>query len=92
MKCAGKAEAIIAKQRSGPTGIVSLAFDDELTRFSNFAKPAAAPEVAAQPQLPKPPPKSSAPPPRCADGEEIDYDDNGEVLTCPTLIKPLSSS
>lgn len=33
----GKAEAIIGKQRHGPTGIVPLAFDGRYTRFSNLA-------------------------------------------------------
>jgi replicative DNA helicase len=34
----GRAEAIIGKQRHGPTGTVSLAFEAELTRFSNLAE------------------------------------------------------
>jgi len=33
----GKAEVIIGKQRNGPTGIVSLAFLKEYTRFENLA-------------------------------------------------------
>jgi replicative DNA helicase len=33
----GKAEAIIGKQRHGPTGMVPLAFEAEITRFSNLA-------------------------------------------------------
>ncbi len=33
-KCAGKAELIIAKQRSGPIGDVTLKFEEKLTRFS----------------------------------------------------------
>jgi len=35
---AGKAEAIIGKQRHGPVGIVELAFDGELTKFSDLAR------------------------------------------------------
>jgi replicative DNA helicase len=34
----GKAEVIIAKQRHGPTGTVSLAFHGEFTRFSDLAE------------------------------------------------------
>ncbi|HEV2900531.1 MAG TPA: replicative DNA helicase [Pseudaminobacter sp.] len=34
----GKAEVIIAKQRHGPTGTVSLAFTGEFTRFSDLAE------------------------------------------------------
>ncbi len=33
----GRAEAIIGKQRHGPTGTVALAFEAEVTRFSNLA-------------------------------------------------------
>ncbi|HYA80838.1 MAG TPA: DnaB-like helicase C-terminal domain-containing protein, partial [Methylocystis sp.] len=33
----GRAEAIIGKQRHGPTGMVPLAFEAEITRFSNLA-------------------------------------------------------
>jgi replicative DNA helicase len=33
----GKAEVIIAKQRHGPTGIVSLQFQADISRFSNIA-------------------------------------------------------
>ena len=33
----GRAEVIIGKQRHGPTGTVELAFEDEVTRFSNLA-------------------------------------------------------
>jgi replicative DNA helicase len=32
----GKAEVIVAKQRHGPTGTVSLAFTGEFTRFADF--------------------------------------------------------
>jgi replicative DNA helicase len=34
----GRAEAIIGKQRHGPTGMVPLAFEAEITRFSNLAE------------------------------------------------------
>ena len=34
----GRAEAIIGKQRHGPTGTVQLAFEAEITRFSNLAE------------------------------------------------------
>lgn len=34
----GVAEAIIAKQRTGPTGVVKLSFLGEYTRFENFAR------------------------------------------------------
>ncbi len=34
----GRAEAIIGKQRHGPTGTVQLAFEAEITRFSNLAQ------------------------------------------------------
>lgn len=37
-RAAGKAEAIIGKQRHGPVGIVELAFEAELTRFSDLAR------------------------------------------------------
>jgi replicative DNA helicase len=33
----GRAGVIIGKQRHGPTGTVELAFEDEVTRFSNLA-------------------------------------------------------
>jgi replicative DNA helicase len=34
----GKAEVIIGKQRHGPIGTIELAFEGELTRFSNLAR------------------------------------------------------
>ncbi|MBI1239711.1 MAG: replicative DNA helicase [Alphaproteobacteria bacterium] len=34
----GKAEVIIEKHRHGPTGVVTLAFNGELTRFDNLAR------------------------------------------------------
>jgi replicative DNA helicase len=34
----GRAEVIVAKQRHGPTGMVPLAFQAELTKFSDLAK------------------------------------------------------
>jgi len=34
----GMAEVIVAKQRSGPTGIVALAWDSKTTAFRNYAK------------------------------------------------------
>jgi replicative DNA helicase len=34
----GRADAIIGKQRHGPTGTVQLAFEAEVTRFSNLAE------------------------------------------------------
>jgi replicative DNA helicase len=33
----GKAEVIIAKQRHGPTGTVQLAFQADVTRFTDLA-------------------------------------------------------
>jgi replicative DNA helicase len=33
----GRAEVIIGKQRHGPTGTVSLQFEDSVTRFSDLA-------------------------------------------------------
>jgi replicative DNA helicase len=35
---AGQAEIVVAKHRSGPTGIVSLAFLPQYTRFANMAR------------------------------------------------------
>ncbi len=40
----GRAEVIIGKQRHGPTGTVELAFEAEMTRFSNLAREDALPE------------------------------------------------
>lgn len=37
-KVSGRAEVIIGKQRHGPVGIVDMAFDGSLTRFSNLAR------------------------------------------------------
>lgn len=37
-KVKGKAEVILAKHRHGPTGTVNLAFNGELTSFSNLAR------------------------------------------------------
>jgi replicative DNA helicase len=34
----GRAEVIIGKQRHGPTGMVELQFEAELTRFANLAR------------------------------------------------------
>ena len=38
----GRAEVIIGKQRHGPTGTVQLAFEAEVTRFTNLADEAQA--------------------------------------------------
>ena len=40
----GRAEVIIGKQRHGPTGVVDLQFEAEVTRFSSLAKSAPMPE------------------------------------------------
>lgn len=40
----GRAEVIIGKQRHGPTGTIELAFEAEVTRFSNLAQDDALPE------------------------------------------------
>ena len=43
-KMHGKAEIIIGKQRHGPTGTIELAFEAEMTRFSNLARAESLPE------------------------------------------------
>jgi replicative DNA helicase len=40
----GRADVIIGKQRHGPTGTVSLAFESEYTRFSSLADPDRTPQ------------------------------------------------
>ena len=40
----GRAEVIIGKQRHGPTGTIELAFEAEVTRFSNLAREDALPD------------------------------------------------
>ena len=37
-KCSGTGEVLIAKQRHGPIGKVTLRFDGETTRFDNFVR------------------------------------------------------
>jgi replicative DNA helicase len=39
-KCKGKAEISVAKQRQGPTGIIEVAFAEDLMRFANLAREA----------------------------------------------------
>jgi replicative DNA helicase len=41
----GRAEVILGKQRHGPTGVVELSFEAELTRFGNLARAEAMPEI-----------------------------------------------
>jgi replicative DNA helicase len=41
----GRAEVILGKQRHGPTGMVELSFEAELTRFGNLARMDAMPEI-----------------------------------------------
>ncbi len=41
----GRAEVIIGKQRHGPTGMVELQFEAELTRFGNLAKDGSVAEI-----------------------------------------------
>jgi replicative DNA helicase len=41
----GRAEVIIGKQRHGPTGMVELAFEAELTRFGNLARADNLPDI-----------------------------------------------
>ncbi len=43
-KAHGKAEIIIGKQRHGPTGTIELAFEAEMTRFSNLAREESLPQ------------------------------------------------
>jgi replicative DNA helicase len=43
-KAHGRAEIIIGKQRHGPTGTIELAFEAEMTRFSNLAREESLPE------------------------------------------------
>ena len=38
MRCEGRAEVIVGKQRHGPIGTVHLAFNDSLTKFGNLAR------------------------------------------------------
>jgi replicative DNA helicase len=40
----GKAEIIIGKQRHGPTGTIEVAFEAQVTRFSNLAQSGQLPE------------------------------------------------
>ena len=40
----GQAEVILGKQRHGPTGVVRLQFQAEVTRFRNFAPDSHLPE------------------------------------------------
>ena len=39
IKANGKAEVIVAKQRHGPTGVVSVSFEGRLTKFQDLAVP-----------------------------------------------------
>ncbi len=41
---AGRAEVIVGKQRHGPTGVVELQFEADVTRFSNLARPNGLPD------------------------------------------------
>ena len=41
----GLAEVIVAKQRHGPTGKVTLLFNADTTAFSNYAKPGHHPDA-----------------------------------------------
>jgi replicative DNA helicase len=41
---AGRAEVIVGKQRHGPTGVVELQFEAEVTRFSSLVKPSGYPD------------------------------------------------
>ena len=40
----GRAEVIVGKQRHGPTGVVELQFEAEVTRFSSLARAGAIPD------------------------------------------------
>ncbi|MDB5448398.1 MAG: replicative helicase, partial [Phenylobacterium sp.] len=37
-ECQGQAEIILGKQRHGPIGTIHLAFNEDLTKFSNLAR------------------------------------------------------
>lgn len=43
-QCAGRADVIIGKQRHGPVGTVTLAFDGKFTRFADLARDQYVPE------------------------------------------------
>ena len=56
----GVAELIIAKQRNGPTGVVTLAWDSKTTRFKNYAGYHGQYENAAPPNAPAAPARAGA--------------------------------